>query len=150
MLYHFTDSLRLGFIMEDGYLKLTPSSLLKPVSIHVERDERGILSYVDETDSYKPVVWLTSIENAKGGDLGIHNLKCTIRIALEEKPEYRYYPVWARENKMKTNWFKSFTRDKRFGSWYVCEKTIPVSDFIEIVDMRTGEVLYRKCENNVA
>ena len=58
-LYHYTSRYHLKKIMESGYLKLTPSDLIKPVDLKIIRYEDGHCSAVSEiSDHVKPVVWM--------------------------------------------------------------------------------------------
>ncbi len=43
VLYHYTSRIQVELIMKKGYLKLTPSNLIKPTDLKFIRNEDGIL-----------------------------------------------------------------------------------------------------------
>lgn len=46
---------------------------------------------------------------------------------------------------MKKSQYRIFTsHGEHYGSWYVCEEQIPMSDVEEIVNNLTGEVIWRR------
>lgn len=42
---------------------------------------------------------------------------------------------------MNKQWFKDFTQNSRYGTWYISEEAIPLEDVLMIEDLTTGEVL---------
>lgn len=147
-LYHYTSRYQAEQIIESGYLKLTPSNLIKPVDLKKVRREDGIYDFVSEiSDGVKPVVWLTDSLDASGH--GLENLKNPdvkkrIRITVSMKESYKWWVTWAERNRMNKKWFKDFTRGKRYGTWYVSEEPIMLDDVLLIEDMVTGDVLWDK------
>ena len=147
-LYHYTSRYQAEQIMESGYLKLTPSNLIKPVDLKKVRREDGIYDFVSEiSDGVKPVVWLTDSLDASGH--GLENLKNPdikkrIRITVSMKESYKWWVTWAERNRMNKKWFKDFTSGKRYGTWYVSEEPIMLDDVLLIEDMVTGDVLWDK------
>lgn len=141
-LYHYTAPQRWEQIKESGYLKLTPSNLLKPKNPKMVKQADGTYVYADETDSYKPVVWFTNLTTPEGH--GLIDVKTEIQIAVELKKEKHIWWVeWKDKNRMNKSWFKSMTKGgMRYGSWYVCEEIVPIEDFIYVKNLKTGEVLY--------
>lgn len=59
-LYHYTNLINMKDILKSGALKLTPSNLKKPKDLHRGINQFGKHALISETDSYKPVVWLTN------------------------------------------------------------------------------------------
>lgn len=145
-LYHYTSRYQAEQIIESGYLKLTPSNLIKPVDLKKVRLEDGNYEYVSAiSDPIKPVVWLTDSLDASGH--GLENetsldIKKRIRITIPMKDTYEWWLTWAERNRMNKSWFKAFIRGKRYGTWYVSEESITLADVLLIEDLVTGEVLY--------
>lgn len=104
----------------------------------------GVPTVVDETDSYKPVVWLTCLEDFGPEELGLSKAKQQVQIAIPyNKEKHLWWVDWKDKNRMKKSWFKRLTgHGERYGSWYICEEPIPMSDFAWAKDMTTGEILY--------
>ncbi|WP_139241079.1 hypothetical protein [Anaerocolumna jejuensis] len=148
-LYHFTanDKNHIGRIMQTGYLKLTPSSLLKPTKWWNEM-RNGVKTFCTDTDDYKSVVWMTNKKNAEG--LGIDSgmspayvdAKKEICITIRMKDTFKWWNQWADENRMNKSWRKAFTSGMSYGSWYVSEEPIYMEDIVLIENMRTGEILF--------
>lgn len=145
-LYHYTSRYQAEQIIESGYLKLTPSNLIKPVDLKKVRCEDGNYEYVSAiSDPVKPVVWLTDSLETSGHGLENEtspNFKKRIRITIPMKDSYKWWLTWAEKNRMNKSWFKAFTRGKRYGTWYVSEEPITLTDVLLIEDLVTGEVLY--------
>ena len=143
--YHYTAMVRWLKIQESGYLKLTPSNLLKPVNPHFEIQD-GVRVFADETDSYKPVVWLTNLDDPT--QHGLDLLKQQIQIAIPyDKKKHIWWVEWKDKNRMKSSWFKRLTsNNERYGSWYVSEEIIPLADVDWVKDRLTGEIIYKKEE----
>lgn len=57
---------------------------------------------------------------------------------------------WRRDDEgggysMKKKQYRLFTsHGEHYGSWYVCEEPIPLSDVEKVVDNRTGEVIWER------
>lgn len=144
LLYHYTAPLRWEQIQNSGYLKLTPSNLLKPKNMKKVKMEDGTYNIVDETDSYKPVVWLTNSESPKNH--GVGDLKEEIQIAIQyNKEKHHWWVEWKDKNRMDKSWFKRLTRNgERYSSWYVCEEIIPLSEIVYVKNLKTNEIIYEK------
>lgn len=134
--------LRWEQIKESGYLKLTPSNLLKPKNPKMVKQEDGTYVCADETDSYKPVVWFTNSPSPEGH--GIDDVKTEIQIAIQfNKTKHLWWVDWKDKNRMNKKWFKDLTsHGERYGSWYVCEEIVPLEDVIYVKNLVTGEILY--------
>ena len=144
-LYHYTSRHHLEKIMEDGYLKLTPSNLIKPVDLKIVRYDDGTRGTVSAVSDYvKPVVWMTDSLDASGHGLGDEQhpkFKKSIRITIPMKKSYKWWLTWAEKNRMKKSWFKVFTSGKRYGSWYISEEPIMLDDIYMIEDIETGAII---------
>lgn len=133
-LYHYTTKEHYKEILETGSLHLTPSNLIKPKHLHLDA-EKG--AYVDETDEYRPVVWLTSDNGASATSLGNfqdpHGKKTDVRISIAKARDMHPWYRWAQENGIDRFWFKSLKRAASgWRSFYVCEREIPVSEFVDV------------------
>lgn len=96
-LYHYTNLETMKEILESGALKLTPSNLKKPTNLHVGTNQFGHQAIISDTDSYKPVVWLTDSDSPERHGLSnpLEQMppeldKRRIRFVLEKKPDYEY------------------------------------------------------------
>lgn len=142
-LYHFTSALHLPKILESGYLKLTPSNLIKPTDIKFVENEYGFKTAVSEiSDPVKPVVWLT--DKPEGGRLGTDGCpadKKQIRITIPNDKKYEWWVTWADKNRMNKSWRKALTNNQDYGSWYVSEEIIKLEDVLLIEDMKTKEII---------
>lgn len=145
-LHHFTSYCGLKMILMDGFLNLTPSNILQPTDLRKQAktiilDGKKIQSmdYVSKTDTYKPVVWLTSTLNGnnvgntfKDGDLFD---KTRIRITVKMNDDYILWSKWDGYAEMETAWQKNVKRGaKDWRNFYICEHKIPVSEIIEVYD----------------
>ncbi|MEO1815520.1 MAG: hypothetical protein ABGU93_08030 [Acetobacterium sp.] len=142
-LYHYTSRYQAEQIIEAGYLELTPSNLIKPTDLRTVRYEDGNYGTVSEiSDPVKPVVWMT--DSLDGSEEYTKNpeLKQRIRISIPMKESYKFWVVWAKKNRMNKQWFKDFTQNSRYGTWYISEDAIPLEDVLMIEDLTTGEVLW--------
>lgn len=148
VLFHYTSRCHAEQIIKAGYLKLTPSNLIKPTDARIVRNEDGTVDVVSElSDSVKPVVWLTDSEDASR--LGLEcpqnrDVKKQVRITVPMKDTYRWWLTWAERNRINKKWFKVFTAGCNYGSWYVSEEIIPLADIASIEDISIGEVLFAK------
>lgn len=141
-LYHYTAMKRWEQILDSGYLKLTPSNLLKPVNPRMVKLPDGSWNCTDETDAIKPVVWLTdSIEAAGHGN---DKIKQEIQIVIPyDKEKHHWWVEWKDKNRMNKSWFKKLTSNgERYGTWYVCEEIIPVSAILYVKNLLTGEIIF--------
>lgn len=146
MLYHFTSEFHVDNILKDGYLKLTPSNLIKPTDAKMVKDERGFYKAVSAiSDPVKPVVWLTNKENGGrlGNDTDASGLKnkYTIRFTIPKKDNYEWWVTWADKNRMNKSWRKAFTNNTDYGSWYVSETIIKLEDILLIENLKTNEII---------
>lgn len=133
ILYHFTAKLYLPEILSDGYLRVAESNL------SISRRRAG-----------PDVVWLT-----KNQDPGMHSgwskpqdwLPESIRA---DKTEIRFkvdvpsraaqkWWTWARGRGIDERWARDLAAAGGSNSWYVIERPIPASEWIEITNVRTGE-----------
>jgi hypothetical protein len=142
-LYHYTAPLRWEQIKEAGFLKLTPSNLKKLVNPKVITLPDGTKSVVDETDSYKPVVWLTN--STSSVNLGLIPEKEKILIVIPfNKEKHHWWVTWKDKNKMDKKQFKNMTsHGERYSSWYVCEEEIPLDEIYMVKNVETDEILYK-------
>lgn len=154
-LYHYTTLDYIPKILDDGFLMLTPSNLVKPSRYWMEIKD-GVKTIVSDKDDIKPVVWLT-----KDGTLDANSHADQRAIGLDSPPytnltakfvipwndKYQWWLDWQKKNRMQQSQFRRFTsHGERYSAWYVCEERIPMSDVEEIVNNLTGEVIWRREE----
>lgn len=134
VLYHYTSMRNFLGIVESGQLNTSPSCLLRPKNLHLNEERTA---WVDVTDSYKPVVWLTCNPNATSEEYGNHDTiyesKSEVRISIPYSENMFYWNTWRKANHMDELMFKSMVRC--MPGWrdvYVCMKPISTSDFSQI------------------
>ena len=92
-LYHYTSRMQAEQIIKSGYLKLTPSNLIKPIDARIVKHEDGTFGVVSEiSDPVKPVVWLTDSEDASRMGLECPNnpdFKKQVKIVVPMKDAYK-------------------------------------------------------------
>ena len=136
-LYHYTSLYSLQKILKDGVLKTTCSNLLKPIKPHFKD---GAL--VDITDSYKPVIWFTTVsdfQKAKGcGIIGGAYDKTEVAIAVEITAQKFYkWTEWAKRNNIEKTWFEALKQTAPlWNTFYVTEKPI-------IIHPDNPEIIFR-------
>ena len=104
-LYHYTTLDFVPKILEDGFLMLTPSNLVKPKRYWKERRDDGNYDIVSDTDDIKPVVWLTqeelgasddrdkiAIGMAAGGVRAVN--KMTAKFVIPWNDKYQWWLDW--------------------------------------------------------
>lgn len=145
--YHYTNLINMKDILKSGALKLTPSNLKKPKDLHRGINQFGKHALISETDSYKPVVWLTNSASSQqhGLELPMPSIppeydKKRIRFVLEKKPDYQWWHTWSDQNRMDKSYKKRLTTGMNYASWYICEHEIPLSDVLYVEDLKTGEI----------
>ena len=152
-LYHYTSRHQAELIIKSGYLKLTPSNLIKPTDLKKVRNEDGTYDFVSAiSDPVKPVVWMTDSLDSSGHGLEHYNakgVKQRVRITIPMKESYKWWVTWAERNRMNKKWFKDFTRNHRYGTWYVSENPITLEDVLLIEDLETADVLYENYQLDV-
>lgn len=154
-LYHYTNLETMKEILKSGALKLTPSNLKKPTDLHIGINQFGHRAMVSETDSYKPVVWLTDSDSPERHGLAnpIEQMppeldKRRIRFVLEKKPDYEWWHTWSDRNRMNKSYKKKMIIGMDYGSWYICEHEIPLSDVLYVEDLQTGEIYLDNRKDN--
>lgn len=143
-LYHYTAPLRYEQIKASGYLKLTPSNLKRLVNPHWITMEDGTRNFVDETDEYKPVVWLTNSDTPNNH--GLSREKEKIQIVLRyNKEKHHWWWTWKDKNRADKKMTKGLmSKGTRYTTWYVCEEIIPFEDILLVKNLETNEILYTK------
>jgi len=133
-LYHYTSISHLRQILEDGEIHLTASNLLKPIAPHIVNG-----NFVDETDSYKPVVWFTSMldfSKAKGAGLegsALDKTEAAIAVDLQSQ-NFVKWETWAKRNRIKTSWFNALKRTAPlWETFYVTESPVKITDETRII-----------------
>ena len=132
ILYHFTSSAYLTAILRVGYLTLSESNL-------------------NIRDGNCDVVWLTSSPDPANHGLKFDNTtpaeydKTSIRISLPYKPIYRHWDEWSDKKGMdkefKASLIASAHAEETYIMWYISECRIPLSDFLKVENIVTGETI---------
>ena len=135
-LYHYTCLEHLRQILADGIIKTTHSNLLRPVN---PRFINGVFAD-PETDSYKPVVWLTStLDFSAGEGNGLtgsvyDKTECAIAIEVMFYHHFRKWDEWTKENKADKEWIARLKATApNWRSWYISEKPIVMDSATNII-----------------
>lgn len=127
-LYHYTSLYHLDTILEEGYLKLTPSNLREPKNPRIENHK-----LVSDSDNIKPVVWLTSTRYSdKTADTtGLSGSvvdKTEVCFVINNVSNCKHWKTWAFDLNIELGWFKLITKGYDYKDWYISEKIIPIKD----------------------
>lgn len=121
--YHYTSLDHLRQILAERKINLTASNLLKPIAPHIVNG-----NLVDETDSYKPVAWFTSLlDFDRAIKCGLYPEKTEAAIVFEttEKDRFRKWEEWATENGIEKEWFDNLKQTAPlWRTFYVSEKPV--------------------------
>lgn len=129
-LYHFTSIYHLPQIRADGFLALSDSCIgstlpaLPPCGVHIGPD----------------VVWLTDQPNARGHGLDLGPLdRLRVRFTVEVK-NAEPWKNFAMRHGINRQWYRELDKMGGFTArhWRVTETPIAAADWLEVVDMRTG------------
>ena len=138
-LYHYTSLVHLRQILDDGFLKPSPSDLKRPVNLRKEKDERGGWSVVSDTDDYRPVVWAydkldfehamaaTGLDRGeKYGYSSVDKAECAL---VFDGAGFSHWLTWARKNHISEKWLREmFTDGTDYRHWYVYEGRVYLDD----------------------
>ncbi len=133
-LYHYTSCEHLQRILEDREIKLTASNLMKPVRPYVYNG-----SCCDVTDSYKPVVWFTTLLDFKRaqdcGLIGSSQDKTAAVIVVEATPEkFRRWDSWAEENSIDDEWYSILKSvSPEWNTFYITEEPVRITEATQII-----------------
>lgn len=162
LLYHYTAIDAYQWILEDGFIKLSPSNLKPPhraTACIKEDPKRRIRYYWDKWNDYKPVVWLTSDNTLQApstdgvndlNNAGLYRQKMGVCIAVEYDPhKHMKWTRFADINHMDWEYRKQFTSGYNYESWYIARQPIPVSEIVSVTfspeyDDRIAEYLLQK------
>lgn len=137
ILYHYTSLENAKKIITSGYIKKTPSNLIRPRNLQIIGD-----AWADPaTDNYFPVVWMTSSTSPEGHGLEVtiyRDIKKRVRISIPMKPYYTKWYNWSKQHNMDPIVRKQLTRGFNWQSWYVSDLEIPLKNVSEILDLETN------------
>lgn len=143
--YHYTSTLRWKEIKKSGYLKLTPSNLKNLKNPQMVKKPDGTTAIIDETDDYKPVVWLTDSPTPENMGLG-NPKKMEIQIAIPfDKTKHQWWWTWKDKNRADKKMVKYLiSHGEKYTTWYVCEEIIPFEDFVYVKNLKTDTIICEK------
>ena len=131
-LYHYTCLEHLQQILAENCIKTSPSNLLRPKN---PRMVNG--SLVDITDSYKPVVWFTSLldfEKASQAGLSGSNVDKTEAAICVNLLDAKKWTIWAKNNNIEKSWFNALKESAPlWDSFYIVEHNIPIDKNTKII-----------------
>jgi hypothetical protein len=123
---------------EEGYqvLLTSPNPLFLP----------EVLEQVPEHDLGPLVVWFTSEPRSDAQRwAGDAYEKYVVRITVDvPEPDVRSWPRWAKAQGIPDEWYKALAESGgNPRDWYVVERPVPKSEWIDVTDMRSGNTLWR-------
>ena len=131
-LYHFTSPVGFMAILYGKNLALTESNL------NIREGNCG-------------VVWLTSSPDPKNHGLKFDSNipaqydKTLIRISLASKETFKHWDEWSNSKGMDSVYkeilIASANAEETYKTWYISETAIPISDFLKVENLATGEVI---------
>lgn len=135
MFYHFTSEAHLPLILAAGFLRTTESNVGSPTPVwppfgnHIGPD----------------VLWLLDVPEVRfdhglsGSVLNKDAVRFTVRADavrwLNWQPRFDMHPEWH------SNLLRAGGGPKAARHWYVTESDVWAEDWIEVKNMRTGEIL---------
>lgn len=133
-LYHYTSWMQLKQILRNGSIKRTRSNLKAPVSPKMINGHM-----IDPTDSYKPVVWFTSMfDFDKAEEVGVGGKNCypdktevAIVVDTDKFPQsfFHKWDTWAERNGIDPEWFDALKKTApQWNTFYITEKNVPIDD----------------------
>lgn len=125
--YHYTSTEHLPRILDDGFLKTVESN------VSFKREHAG-----------PDVVWLSTNSDPGDDTLGLqsdHHDKLAVRFTVElPKRLVHKWREWALAHGSHPNTIETLVRTgENASSWRVCERPVPRSEWVEILNRRTGE-----------
>ena len=130
VLYHFTSPVALPSILRTGYLALSESNLNT--------------SYCN-----CGVVWLTTSPDPANHGLKFDSTipaemdKASIRISVRYKTSFKQWDEWSNKKGMDRGYkdilIGSAHAEETYRTWYISEREIPLSDFLKVENITTGE-----------
>lgn len=131
-LYHYTSLYQLKLIMDAKQIDLCPSNLVRPDDWYMVEDANGIPTVADETDDFKPVVWLTNFldfKRALKSGLNKPKTECAIVVKNPDPACFVKWDKWAIANGIEKKWFNALKRTApEWPSFYVTEKPIVITN----------------------
>lgn len=127
ILYHFTSAWHLPQILEDGYIDVTESNLSQ------HREHAG-----------PDVAWFTKSPTVAGTTFlrGCSVDKTEVRFIVDVPGgEVQKWWTWARRRGIEPRWAKGLAAAGGSASWYVIERPVPVAEWRNVTNVRTGAVL---------
>jgi hypothetical protein len=126
--YHFTSIERWPTVRDAGYLDLTESNMSK-----------------NHPHAGPDVVWLTNKPEISAEGCGLDTalfdktrVRITVEVPIRSVERWR---DWAMSRGIDSLWFRALTTGRVANSWYVSEKQIPSSAWVEVRDTKTGDLL---------
>ena len=132
VVYHFTSPLWLLSILISKFIALTESNLNTP-------------------DGNCGVVWLTSSPDSNNHglkfdkSLPVEYVKTRIRITLPHKATFKHWDKWSDMKGMDKGYKEALictaSAEETYKTWYISEKPIPITDFMKVENIVTGEII---------
>lgn len=122
-LYHYTSRMHLRQILADQEIKLTGSNLIRPTNIRIVNGKA-----VSDADSYKPVVWFTSILDFKAAAFCglegsvIDKTEVAIMVVIRPPMIAHKWAEWAAANGIEQEWFNDLKATApQWRNFYITE-----------------------------
>lgn len=134
-LYHYTCLEWLHLILQDKEIKLTRGNLVPPINPRIVNGK-----LVDPTDSFKPVVWLTSLlDFSRAGETGItggllDKTEAAIEIDTAGPQMFYKWNEWAIANGIDGAWFEGLKKTApQWKYFYVTESPVKITDNTRVI-----------------
>lgn len=124
-LHHFTSARRLPLIVADGFLRPTTDYL----PFRLRRADRAVVWFTLDDDPLR--------ENHGLGSDDITTV-AVIRFTVELTRGYRRWYRWAASQHLNETWLARFNAAPGTATWYVAPRRVPLSEWLEVIDLRTG------------
>lgn len=134
-LYHYTSTMHLKQILADEEIKLTSSNLLPPINLRIVNG-----CAVSDTDSYKPVVWFSSVLDFNAAALCglagsiVDKTEVAIMVVIRPPMIAHKWAEWAATNNIDKEWFdKLKATAPAWKTFYITESPVKFDDNTRII-----------------
>lgn len=135
VLYHFTSPFHLSSILNTGHIALTESNL---------NTIEGNCVVVWLTDSPQPDCHGLLFDPSMPEELD----KTRIRITVHYKPHFKRWSEWSDKKGISQEWKEAListaSAEETYKTWYVSERTIPMTEVLKIENTATGEIISKE------
>ena len=133
ILYHYTTVGHLPEILEDGYLDTTESNMSRTRG-HAGPDVCWLTA---DSDPVTACGQWRYVPLAPGLTVDKGRIRFAVDVAFRDVHRWR---DWVRARGIHPEWARSLARAGGSGQWFVVQRRVPRTEWVEVTDTVTGEV----------